>query len=129
MSPINKTAPISRNARALKPRWVAIVLTGFLCALSMVPLLGASQVATPQNGFVAENAELTRSMMTAMSGPSTGDPDRDFASMMIAHHEGAIAMARVELRYGRNAALRTMAQHIVDTQGQEIEAMRRDIAQ
>jgi uncharacterized protein (DUF305 family) len=56
-------------------------------------------------------------------GPS-GDADRDFVAMMIPHHEGAIAMAQAELRYGKNAQLRRMAQEIVVTQQQEITAMR-----
>jgi uncharacterized protein (DUF305 family) len=56
-------------------------------------------------------------------GPS-GDVDRDFVAMMIPHHEGAIAMAQAELRYGKNEQLRRMAQEIVVTQQQEIAAMR-----
>ena len=56
-------------------------------------------------------------------GPS-GDADRDFVALMIPHHEGAIAMAQAELRYGKNEQLRRMAQEIVVTQQQEITAMR-----
>jgi uncharacterized protein (DUF305 family) len=56
-------------------------------------------------------------------GPS-GDADRDFVALMIPHHEGAIAMAQAELRYGKNEQLRRMAQEIVVTQQQEIAAMR-----
>jgi hypothetical protein len=43
--------------------------------------------------------------------------------MMVPHHQGAIAMARAELRYGRNERLRRMAQGIIVTQQQEIAAM------
>jgi uncharacterized protein (DUF305 family) len=40
----------------------------------------------------------------------TGDPDRDFAAMMIPHHQGAIDMAKLELIYGRDPILRRLAQ-------------------
>jgi hypothetical protein len=43
--------------------------------------------------------------------------------MMIPHHQGAINMAKAELRYGRNERLRRLAQEIIITQTQEIEAL------
>jgi uncharacterized protein (DUF305 family) len=56
--------------------------------------------------------------------PMTGDPDHDFASMMIPHHQGTIDMAKAELLYGKDPALRRLSQEIVVTQEQEIEVMR-----
>ncbi len=53
----------------------------------------------------------------------TGNPDSDFAAMMIAHHEGAIEMAKVELQYGTDPRLRRLAQGIIVTQQSEIVAM------
>ena len=44
--------------------------------------------------------------------------------MMIPHHQGAIDMARAELRYGHNEQLRRIAQEIIVDQQQEIAAMR-----
>lgn len=57
------------------------------------------------------------------SAPMTGDPDHDFAAMMIPHHRGAIDMAKVELIYGKDPILRRLAQEIVVTQEQEIVVM------
>ena len=57
------------------------------------------------------------------NAPMTGDPDHDFAAMMIPHHQGAIDMAKVELLYGRDPALRRLAQEIIVTQAQEIAVM------
>jgi uncharacterized protein (DUF305 family) len=54
----------------------------------------------------------------------TGDPDHDFAAMMIPHHQGAVDMAKVELLYGKDPVLRRLAQEIIVTQEQEIEVMR-----
>ena len=51
------------------------------------------------------------------------DPDLAFHCGMIAHHAGAIAMAEVELKYGKDEASKAMAQKIIDAQGPEIEEM------
>jgi YVTN family beta-propeller protein len=55
------------------------------------------------------------------------NPDSLFVAAMIPHHQNAIDMARIELRDGRNEQLRRMAQEIIVTQLQEIQAMRRVI--
>lgn len=54
----------------------------------------------------------------------TGDPDRDFVAMMLPHHQGAVDMAKVELRYGHDPVLRRLARNIVAAQDREIELMR-----
>ena len=67
--------------------------------------------------------EAVKRMHADMHVPTTGDPDRDFARMMIPHHQGAIDMALVELRYGKDPRLRRLAQEIIVTQQQEIAVM------
>ena len=56
-----------------------------------------------------------------------GDPDHDFASAMIPHHQGAVDMAKVELLYGKDPVLRRLAQEIIVSQQQEIAVMQRQI--
>jgi len=63
-------------------------------------------------------------MNQAMMKPMTGNVDQDFAQMMIAHHQGAIDMARVEVQYGADPALKQMAQTVIDEQGKEIDALK-----
>ena len=77
--------------------------------------------------FMAENKIVMNRMMAAMAISPTGDADRSFVAMMVAHHQGAIDMAIAELRHGRNEQARRIAQEIVVTQGQEIRAMRNAI--
>ena len=72
-------------------------------------------------------AESMRRMDQDMSIAHTGDPDRDFAAMMIPHHQGAIDMAKAELQYGTNPVLRRLAEGIIVEQRQEIELMRREL--
>ena len=68
-------------------------------------------------------------MMNDMAAKPTGDVDRDFVAMMNPHHQGAIDMAVIELRYGKNEQLRRIAQEIIVSQTQEIPAMKRAIGE
>ena len=99
----------------------AFSLTAFLAAGSAVAI-----ASSPQDSFLAENSAAMDKMMAAMEIKPSGDVDRDFAAMMIPHHQGAIDMAQAELRYGHNEQLRRIAQEIIVDQQQEIAAM--DIA-
>jgi len=70
-----------------------------------------------------------KSMMSGMSSIQyTGDADRDFVAHMIPHHEGAVAMANVELKYGKDAKLRKLAKDIVAAQEKEIGLMKQWLA-
>jgi len=77
-----------------------------------------------EQSFLSENDAAMNKMMANMTIKPTGDVDRDFVQMMVPHHQGAIDMARAELKYGRNEQLRRMSQEIIVTQQQEIAAMR-----
>jgi hypothetical protein len=44
--------------------------------------------------------------------------------MMAPHHQGAVEMAKAELKYGHNEQLRRLAQEIAVSQQQEIAVMR-----
>ena len=80
-------------------------------------------------GYLAEIDSAMTGMMRHMAVKPTGDTDRDFAAMMISHHQGAIDMAMAFLRHGHNEQLRRLAQEIIVTQQQEIVAMRRAVGE
>ncbi|GLZ57220.1 DUF305 domain-containing protein [Micromonospora sp. NBRC 107095] len=62
--------------------------------------------------------------MTRLSAASGRDFDRQFLTMMIAHHEGAITMARTEAAQGANSDAKALAGRIATTQQTEIDTMK-----
>ena len=79
--------------------------------------------ASPSDREMMQGMQRMQADMTAV--PMTGDPDRDFVAMMLPHHRGAVDMAQVELRYGRDPAMRKLAKAIVAAQDREIAEMTR----
>ena len=74
---------------------------------------------------MAENASAMERMMTQMQVPASNSIDLDFVAMMMPHHQGAIDMARAELKYGIDQQSLRLAQEIIVTQDQEIALMKR----
>lgn len=70
--------------------------------------------------FAAGMTKMNNDMATA---PMTGNADRDFVDMMIPHHQGAVAMAQTELKYGKDPELRRLAHDIIAAQDKEISQM------
>jgi uncharacterized protein (DUF305 family) len=69
--------------------------------------------------FMAANDAMMKDMMVE----PTGDADRDFIRMMIPHHQGAVAMAKVVLEYGKDADVKRLAEGIIKAQEEEIAWM------
>jgi uncharacterized protein (DUF305 family) len=63
-------------------------------------------------------------MAMDMSMLETAKPfDREFIDMMVAHHQGAIRMAQIELAEGDDDETKSLAQAIIDAQSREIDQM------
>ncbi len=63
-------------------------------------------------------------MHAAMDIDYTGNADVDFVTGMIAHHQGAIDMAKIVLEHGSDPEIRKLAQGIIAAQEGEIAFMR-----
>lgn len=86
---------------------------------------GDAAAAAPRSAFDGAMAQAMQRMDAGMAVVHSGNVDRDFAAMMIPHHQGAIDMAKAELLYGHDVALRRLAEGIIVEQQQEIELMQR----
>jgi hypothetical protein len=105
-------------------RWSHLRCTAAALAILLAPVWSPSRAGEPNAQFEAENDAAMNKMMAGMAIKPSGDIDRDFAEMMIPHHQGAIDMAEAELHHGKNEQLRRIAQEIIVNQQQEIVAMR-----
>lgn len=81
---------------------------------------GASHMAMADKAFMGAMQTMHKDMMAAR-GKSV---DASFARKMIAHHQGAIDMAKVELEHGADAKTRQMAQRIIDESTRGIAELR-----
>src|SRR5262245_51646582 len=97
--------------------------SGGLNDVRVDPLCGNGPSAS-EAAFHSEMDRVKARMHAGMGIAPSGNTDRDFALMMIAHHQGAIDMALVQLKYSNNKRLRRLAQSIIVEQGQEIAYMR-----
>lgn len=77
--------------------------------------------STPGDRAFADSEALMHRQMAAASGQTV---DQAYIAKMIAHHEGAVAMAEVALRDSRDPAIRRMAQAVIDAQTREIAEMK-----
>ncbi|MFD8103381.1 DUF305 domain-containing protein [Nocardia fluminea] len=67
---------------------------------------------------------MTDAQMSSLQAANGADFDRQWLEMMIAHHEGAVEMAKTELNAGVNPRARQLATKIVADQEAEITTMR-----
>ncbi|QND52590.1 DUF305 domain-containing protein [Phyllobacterium sp. 628] len=86
-------------------------------AMDMKP---AGDQSASSKAFVDANAKMHKDMAIKFSG----NADKDFMRGMIAHHQGAIDMAKVELKYGKDEETRKLATGIIAAQEGEIKQMK-----
>ena len=86
--------------------------------------VGVAAIDSGEQHFIIESELAISTMTLGLTADPTGDVDRDFVALMMAHHQGGIDMARAELKYGHNEELRRLAQSIIAEREQEMSAMR-----
>jgi len=87
----------------------------------------ANQIGETEQGKEPPPSDATRAYMDAaiamhrdMAVAYHNDADRDFAATLAAHHQGAVAIAEVELKYGTDPELRALAQSVIDARTREL---------
>lgn len=84
---------------------------------------GPGKSASP-NDIEREFRQVADRMHSAMAIQFTGDADKDFVASMIPHHQGAIDMARIQLKYGKDPEIRKLAEAVIRDQTREIAEMK-----
>ncbi|RCR67089.1 MULTISPECIES: DUF305 domain-containing protein [Larkinella] len=78
------------------------------------------KTTSPASGNTLMKA-MQSGMDKMMSMKMTGDPDHDFAMMMLLHHQSAVDMADLELKKGQNTQVKMLASKIKAANQKEIE--------
>ncbi len=124
---------------SLKPLIAALALSACLGLPAMAEDTGhgsmhhgAAEAAKPKGDGSPSSkafAEANARMHKDMDITYTGNADIDFVRGMIAHHQGAINMAKVELEYGKDETLRKLAEEVIKAQEGEIKTMKAWLAE
>jgi uncharacterized protein (DUF305 family) len=102
----------------------ALLLSAPSCFAQSMP---GMQMGNPPAAGEPASTKAFRDAMSkmdkGMAVTYSGDADKDFVAGMIPHHQGAIDMAQIELRYGKDPQLLKLARDIVQAQQKEIAFM------
>lgn len=92
----------------------ALAVAGLLAACA---LRSQDTVYVPPSGPILSATVASRDAFAKVPGrpdiPFSGNPDQDFAINMVPHHQAAIELAEMELKYGHDPVMRDYAQRII----------------
>jgi uncharacterized protein (DUF305 family) len=71
--------------------------------------------------YIEAMAKMDAPMMMAIT---SDDPDLAFTCGMIPHHQGAVDMAKIQLKYGKDADAKKMAERVIKEQEGEIAELK-----
>ena len=96
-----------------------------LALIAAVPLGSAATHAQPAAGAPAAMARVRDVLAERFrTEPLTGDPDKDFAALLLAANEELIFLAKTELEYGGDRHLRELAQKVENDRQALIDDLR-----
>ena len=136
MSQLAATRARSPEVKALAAQITAAqdpevrVMSTWLTAWGATPMPGmdASDSAHDMHGMDMGDGMMTQQDMDALAAANGTAFDTMWLEMMVAHHEGAVAMARKILESSANPEVTAFAQKVIDGQTVEIAEMERLLA-
>jgi uncharacterized protein (DUF305 family) len=103
-------------------------MTAWLTTWGKPKPMASTDHGMDMGGGTAMPGMMSGADMTKLAAATGKDFDRQFLTMMIAHHEGAIAMAKNEVTTGKNADAIALAKQISTAQEAEIVTMKTILA-
>ncbi|HAJ47226.1 MAG TPA: DUF305 domain-containing protein [Alphaproteobacteria bacterium] len=113
------------NSRIATIATLGLALTCAPVALAADPHHGHTMAAKPSDTPSTKEFRAANELMhKGMDITFSGDADVDFVKGMIPHHQGAVDMAKIVLKYGKDPELKKLANDIIKAQETEIKFMR-----
>lgn len=110
---------------------VGVVLTGLVAAqavnndnVGMMQMMGMDTSKDEQNVATNHSTMSMADMNKQLDGLSGDDYDKAFIEMMIAHHEGAVDMAKLSSSRAKHEEVKQLSQGIISAQEKEIAEMK-----
>jgi Cu/Ag efflux protein CusF len=107
--------------RRLAHTLATVAVLGTTCLVA-TPRLASAQPAKGAAASFERVREVTNNRFKDTK--LTGDPDQDFAAMLLAHYENMIFLAKTQLDFGGDRELRQSAQKILDAQEKQIDEIK-----
>lgn len=99
-------------------------LMAVMIGLAMGGVCMSAQAAPAGRDSTHAYEQVMAAMHQRMSQPLSGNADVDFVRQMIPHHQAAVAMAKIQLAYGKDEGLKTFSRWVIAAQEQEIGYMK-----
>jgi uncharacterized protein (DUF305 family) len=118
----DKIMTLLRKTIAVATVVSAIGITAAIAQMQGMDMQKMTQMMTPAPNDPPSTKDFKQAhmdMMKNMNMEFTGDADVDFSRSMIPHHQGAIDMAKLELKYGKDEKMRQMAEKMIKDQQKE----------
>lgn len=113
-----------RTAIAVTATTIMLAIPVAIAQMPGMDMQKMMQMMMPKGDDAASTKDFKQAhmdMMQNMHMEFSGNADADFARSMIKHHQGGIAMAKIQLKHGKDSEMRKMAEKLIKEQGGDNE--------
>lgn len=103
---------------------IGFFIGGFIVAVAATTFDKSENNESTSNNSTSMYSMSMDDMATQLQGKTGDDYDKVFLSSMIAHHEGAVAMAKLSAQNAKHDEIKTLSTGILAAQEKEINQMK-----